>query len=75
MDQKAGKFKVRDLKSAKEGDRLIEWAESRMPVLMALKDKYSKSNSGRNYPNHFPIYSAVYHFIIVCNPTCNCKTN
>jgi len=49
MDQKAGKFKVRDLKSAKEGDRLIEWAESRMPVLMALKDKYSKSKPFKGY--------------------------
>jgi len=49
MDQKAGKFKVRDLKSAKEGDRLIEWAESRMPVLMALKNKYSKSKPFKGY--------------------------
>ncbi|HSQ74764.1 MAG TPA: adenosylhomocysteinase [Bacteroidota bacterium] len=49
MDQKAGKFKVRDLKSAKEGDRLIEWAESRMPVLMALKNKYSKTKPFKGY--------------------------
>jgi adenosylhomocysteinase len=49
MNQKAGKFKVRDLKSAKEGDRLIEWAESRMPVLMALKNKYSKTKPFKGY--------------------------
>jgi adenosylhomocysteinase len=49
MNQKAGKFKVRDLKMAKEGDRLIEWAESRMPVLMTLKEKYSKSKPFKGY--------------------------
>jgi adenosylhomocysteinase len=49
MNQKAGKFKVRDLKMAKEGDRLIEWAESRMPVLMALQEKYSKSKPFKGY--------------------------
>lgn len=49
MDQKAGKFKVRDLKMAKEGNRLIEWAESRMPVLMALQEKYSKTKPFKGY--------------------------
>lgn len=49
MDQKAGTFKVRDLKLAKEGHRLIEWAESRMPVLMALQEKYSKTKPFKGY--------------------------
>ncbi len=40
MDEKKGRFKVRDLKLAAEGHKLIEWAESRMPVLMALQEKY-----------------------------------
>jgi len=33
-------FKVADLKLAEAGHRLIDWAESRMPVLMALRAKY-----------------------------------
>jgi adenosylhomocysteinase len=33
-------FKVADLKLADKGKLRIEWAESRMPVLMALRDKY-----------------------------------
>ncbi len=49
MDQKVGKFKVRDLKMAKEGSRLVEWAESRMPVLMALKEKYKKTKPFKGY--------------------------
>ena len=40
MDEKKGRYKVRDLKLAPEGHKLIEWAESRMPVLMALQEKY-----------------------------------
>jgi len=36
-------FKVKNLKLADEGRKKIEWAESRMPVLMALREKYSKT--------------------------------
>jgi adenosylhomocysteinase len=43
MNEKKGRFKVRDLKLAAEGHKLIEWAESRMPVLMALREKYKTS--------------------------------
>jgi adenosylhomocysteinase len=43
MDERKGKFKVRNLEFAAEGHRLIEWAESRMPVLMALREKYKTS--------------------------------
>ncbi len=36
-------FKVADLKLADKGKLRIEWAESRMPVLMALREKYKDS--------------------------------
>ena len=49
MNNTSGKFKVADLALAAEGDRLIEWAESRMPVLMTLRAKYAKSKPFRGY--------------------------
>lgn len=49
MDYKKGKYKVRDLSLAQEGKRLIEWAESRMPVLMALREKYRKTKPFAGY--------------------------
>jgi adenosylhomocysteinase len=49
MNSKAGKYKVRDLTLAREGDRLIEWAESRMPVLAALRQKYKKTRPLKGY--------------------------
>lgn len=36
-------FKVKDLGLAEEGQLKIEWAESRMPVLMALRERYRES--------------------------------
>ena len=36
-------FKVADLKLADKGKLRIEWAESRMPVLMALREKYKET--------------------------------
>lgn len=36
-------YKVKDIKLAEEGKMKIEWAESRMPVMMALREKYSKT--------------------------------
>ena len=33
-------YKVKDVKLAESGKLKIEWSESRMPVLMHLKDKY-----------------------------------
>lgn len=39
----ADNFKVRDLSQAESGRMKIEWAEARMPVLMALREKYSQS--------------------------------
>ncbi|HOI29463.1 MAG TPA: adenosylhomocysteinase [Melioribacteraceae bacterium] len=49
MDYKSGKYKVRNLKLAEEGRKKIEWAESRMPVLMALREKYSKTQPLKGY--------------------------
>lgn len=36
-------YKVADLKLADSGRLKIDWAESRMPVLMALREKYSQT--------------------------------
>ena len=36
-------YKVADLSLAAEGRLLIDWAESRMPVLMALREKFEKT--------------------------------
>jgi adenosylhomocysteinase len=49
MDHKPGKYKVKDLSLAKAGKLRIEWAESRMPVLMALQEKYSKTKPFKGY--------------------------
>jgi adenosylhomocysteinase len=49
MDSKTGKYKVANLKLADEGQKLIEWAESRMPVLMALREKYRKTKPLKGY--------------------------
>jgi adenosylhomocysteinase len=49
MHAKAGKYKVADLKLAAEGHRLIEWAESRMPVLMTLREEYKKTKPLKGY--------------------------
>ena len=49
MDYKKGKYKVRDLKLAAEGRKKIEWAESRMPVMMALRKKYEKTKPLKGY--------------------------
>jgi len=49
MNQIAGKFRVKDLSLAKSGKLRIQWAESRMPVLMALREKYSKTKPFKGY--------------------------
>ncbi len=49
MNKTTGRFKVANLKLAADGDMLIEWAESRMPVLMALRAKYAKSKPFKGY--------------------------
>jgi adenosylhomocysteinase len=49
MDHKEGAYKVRDLGLADSGRMRIEWAESRMPVLMRLRDEYSKTQPFKGY--------------------------
>jgi adenosylhomocysteinase len=43
MDERKGLYKVRSLKLAQSGRDRIAWAESRMPVLMALRKEYGKT--------------------------------
>ncbi len=49
MDYKPKKYKIKDLSLAKAGKLRIEWAESRMPVLMALQEKYRKIKPFKGY--------------------------
>ena len=49
MDHKEGAYKVRDLGMADGGRLRIEWAESRMPVLMRLREEYSRSKPFEGY--------------------------
>lgn len=49
LDEKVGQYCVRDLSLAPEGRLLIDWAESRMPVLMGLREKYSKTKPFQGY--------------------------
>ena len=49
MDHKEGAYKVADLSLAEAGRKRIEWAESRMPVLMRLRDEYSKTKPFEGY--------------------------
>ena len=49
MDHKEGAYKVRDLGMADSGRLRIEWAESRMPVLMRLREEYAKSKPFEGY--------------------------
>ncbi len=49
MDYREGQYKVRDLSLADEGRRRIDWAESRMPVMMALREKYSETRPLEGY--------------------------
>ncbi len=43
------KFKVKDIKLAAAGKMKIQWAESRMPVLQALREKYKKTKPFKGY--------------------------
>jgi adenosylhomocysteinase len=43
IDTMAAKYKVADIKLAAQGLKKIEWAESRMPVMMELRKRYSKT--------------------------------
>ena len=49
FDEIPGKYCVRDISLASEGKKLIDWAESRMPVLMHLREKYKDSKPFKGY--------------------------
>ena len=49
MDHKEGHYKVADLSLAEAGRMRMEWAESRMPVLMKLREQYSKTQPFAGY--------------------------
>ena len=49
FDELSGKYCVRSLKLAEEGRKLIDWAESRMPVLAKLREEYSKTKPFKGY--------------------------
>ena len=49
MDHKEGRYKVKDLSLAGAGRLKIEWAESRMPVLMKLREEYAKTQPFAGY--------------------------
>ena len=49
MDEKKGLYKVKDISLAKAGKMRVEWAESRMPVLMALREQYRKTKPLKGY--------------------------
>lgn len=44
-----GKYAVKDISLAEEGILLLDWAESRMPVMAKLKEMYSKTKPFAGY--------------------------
>jgi len=49
MDYQEGAYKVKDLSLADAGRRKIEWAESRMPVLLRLRDEFRDQKPFEGY--------------------------
>ncbi len=49
LDEVVGQYCIRDISLAPEGRLLIDWAESRMPVLMGLREKYRKTKPFEGY--------------------------
>ena len=49
MDHKEGSYKVKDLELAAAGRKRIEWAESRMPVLMQLRERFAEEKPFEGY--------------------------
>ncbi len=49
MDHLEGRYKVADLSLADAGRLKIEWAESRMPVLMKLREEYAATQPFKGY--------------------------
>ncbi|MCE5304132.1 MAG: adenosylhomocysteinase [Chloroherpetonaceae bacterium] len=46
---KDGEYCIKDISLANEGRKLIEWAEAHMPVLMKLREEYSKTRPFEGY--------------------------
>ena len=44
-----GKYAVKDISLAEEGRLLLDWAESRMPVMMKLREMYSETKPFKGY--------------------------
>lgn len=44
-----GKYCVKDINLADEGKLLMDWAESRMPVMMKLREEYEKTKPFKGY--------------------------
>lgn len=49
FDEVPGKYCVRDISLADEGKMLIDWAESKMPVLMKLRKMYMETKPFKGY--------------------------
>lgn len=49
FSEKEGLYCVRNIELADEGRKLIDWAESRMPVLMRLREKYKETKPFKGY--------------------------
>jgi adenosylhomocysteinase len=49
MDYVEGQYKVRDISLAAEGNLRIDWAESRMPVMKAMRERYSETQPLKGY--------------------------
>ncbi len=47
--EKPGEYCIRDISLAEEGRNLIDWAEAHMPVLMLLREEYSKTKPFAGY--------------------------
>lgn len=49
MSEEPGKYCVRDISLAEKGRLLLDWAESRMPVMRKLREEYSKTQPLKGY--------------------------
>lgn len=49
LSEVPGKYCVRDISLAEKGRLLLDWAESRMPVMAKLKEEYSKTKPLKGY--------------------------
>ena len=47
LSEVPGKYCVRDINLADKGRLLLDWAESRMPVMNKLREEYKKNKTTR----------------------------